>query len=283
MEVKTKLDNGIEIVQNFEWSMTKRKICIFMPSYHDKKYTDNSLRNIKTSVPKEDYIIIIGCDGNEQDYSGREDENVYFFHINRSNREVRNSAYVRNYCLKRCQSDLFFQKDGDVVVLGDFIKNCIEWSQPWRAGMIYVLDEEQTENYLDSNNPVFLDSPTKKIDLAFPEGVNKVKNIIYNAHGSVNMSTYFQYAFCAETKVMQDMNGYDEDYTYYGYEDSDMFCRLYGAGYKMMPDFDCSAVHQCHPRALVSGKVENMESVFLSKDMSQSKRNPNGWGDGERN
>ncbi len=274
------LDNGLIVTQNFTWEMTKRKICVFMPSYHHEKYTRCSLKNIKTSLPKDDYIIIIGCDGNNQDYFGMEDQNVYFFHINRLDKSVRNSCYVRNFALKRCQSEHFFQKDGDVVVIGDFIKNCVSWGRPWRAGNIYVLDEQQTEKYLLDNKLIFLDNPTKVIEKIYPQTVQEVHDIITKAQGRVNMSTYFQYAFCAETKVMQNIGGYDEDYTYYGYEDSDIFCRLYGIQHRLWPDYDCSAIHLCHPRILTQDKINDMGELFKEKDFNQVKRNSNGWGDG---
>ena len=199
---------------------------------------------------------------------------------------MRNSCFIRNYCLKRSKSRLFFQKDGEVVVKGDFIKSCINWkdynpNSAWRPGLISVLDEPQTDYFIKNNTIPFKRGDIKRLNGKYPKSANEARDIIFNAHGSVNFSTYFQYAFCADTKVMQEMCGYDEDYYYYGYEDSDMFCRLFSAGYKMNYDYSCHAIHQCHPRSLSGDEVNNMEDIFKNKDMDNVNRNPDGWGKGK--
>lgn len=273
------LSNGIEVIRNFDWDMTRRKLCIFMPNYHDERLCRLSLESIQTVVPKEDYIIIVGNDGEHVPFEGI--DNVYYLTLNKPDKKMRNGAFIRNYVLKNCQSDLFFQKDGEVVMLGDFIKSCIDADGPWRAGTIYVLDDNQTNKFLETRQPTFTSkTPTKSIECFFPERVEEVKNIIVKAAGGVNLSTYFHYAYCVKTKTLQDINGYDEDFFYYGFEDSDMFCRLYHLGHKLNPKHDITAVHLCHPRPQLTNDINVMSGHFQNKDPKHSVRNPNGWGDG---
>jgi len=277
----TKLSNGIEVTQNFDWDITKRKICVFMPHHHDRKFTAFSLQQIATQVSKDDYVVIVGCDNTEDDFEEFEKDNIYFFSLKRPEGGSRNGCFVRNYAIKRCQSDLFFQKDGEVVMIGDFIQNCIDRNGSWRAGKIYVLDDRNTQRYMSTGNPSsFINRPIKIIDEIFPDSVEEVKRIIDVSTGQLNLTTYHHYACCHQTSVLQSINGYDEDFATYGYEDSDMFCRLYALGYKMKPDYSCGAVHLCHPRSAGIDDVSEMANLFREKDPKDPVRNPNGWGEG---
>lgn len=282
MIVNTKLDNGLEIIQNFEWNMTKRKLCIFMPNYHDKKYTQFSIDNIKTTIPKDDYIIIVGNDGDYIDFDNMENENVFFFSLKRKEKTMRNGCFIRNYIIKRCQSDLFFQKDGEVVVLGDFIKSCIRSNGDWRAGKIYVLDDDNTNEFMMTGNSHVVTSkpPTKIINPIFPDTVEDVKKIIFDSNGKQNLSTYHHYSYCVKTELLKSIRGYDEDYYYYGFEDSDMFCRLYHLGHKLIPDPSITAVHLCHPREEITSEINIMGQLFKDKNPINSIRNSTNWGDG---
>jgi hypothetical protein len=274
-------NDTIEVIQNFDWDITNRKLCVFMPNYHNPEYTKFSIQQIKTEVPTDDYVVIVGNDNVDVSFEEFEKDNVFFFTLKREEVGMRNGCFIRNYALKRCQSSRFLQKDGEVVILGDFVKNCLEWKTPWRAGNIYVLTDPQTRNYMKSGNTKFIDNPTHKVRQIFPESADIVKDMILKANGGLNLSTYFHYAYCADTSVLKDISGYDEDFTYYGFEDSDMFCRLYSLGHRIIPDHSCSAVHLCHPRNDIDiPRVERMKEIYTSKTPGDVNRNPGGWGDG---
>jgi hypothetical protein len=282
------LDNGVEITQNFDWSVTNRQMCIFMPHHHDRKYTQFSIDQIRTSIPKNDYVIIVGCDNNKDEFEG---DNVYYFWMKTPTQGSRNGCFIRNYAIKRCQSMYFLQKDGEVVILGDFIKNCFKkiiyhagdsqsWTASWRAGKIYVLNDQQTRRYMSTKSPEhFISTPTEVIKENFPGTTNAVKDIIYNATGT-NLSTFFHYAYCVPTLDLEKVRGYDERFGSYGYEDSDMFCRLYAMGHRLIPDPYCSAVHLCHPKNAQTSDITKMRKLFGNSDPETLIRNPSGWGDG---
>jgi hypothetical protein len=276
-----KNDNGTEVIQNFDWDITKRELCIFMPNYHDAKYTKFSLRQIRTEMPKDNYVVIVGNDNTDDNFEEFEDENVFFFSLKRPTKQSRNGCFIRNYVIKRCQSRRFFQKDGEVVIIGDFIKNCIQWDTPWRAGVIYVLDEGQTDQYMNTGKTdSFINKPTHRVQKIFPGTVDEAKKMIFQSKGCLNLSTYHHYAYCVDTVVIKGINGYDEDYKHYGFEDSDMFCRLYAMNHRIIPDPSCFAVHLCHPRNIIQGNVNDMGAIFQRKSPHDGVRNPNGWGEG---
>jgi len=278
------------IFENFDWAETRgKKLVIFMPNYMWANLTEFSINQIQTRVDPEDYLIIVGNDNVDTDWSHLWDKRVRYFTIFREDTGPRNSCFVRNYAIKRCLGcEKFLNKDGEVVLIGDFISNIIDSPKSWRPGIIYVLDETQTKNLLLATSveeilPAF--PVTKYIELLESENSYVVKEIIEQADGRVNPSTYYHYAYSTDHEVLYKIRGYDEDYITYGWEDSDMFIRLFHLGYHIIPDYNCAAIHPWHfRRADTAEEVEaNMRDIFVSKSPADYFRNLGSWGDGYRN
>jgi predicted glycosyltransferase involved in capsule biosynthesis len=106
-----------------------------------------------------------------------------------------------------------------------------------------------------------------------------VWNKIKNGQGVQNVSSYFNYAYSINTDFLKSVGGYDESYYDYGYEDSDLFCRLMSAKYPMQSDYDCTAIHLFHESPNTS-KLSEMHKVFVSNSCDNVVRNINGWGNG---
>jgi len=136
--------NSLIFKSNFDWSITERKFCLFVPNFHRKKYVEYTLAQIETVVPKEDWIIIIGNDNCDDNFEHLADRNIFYFSLLSSNDSERNGCFIRNYFIKRVRSKVIAQKDPEVIVCGDFIKNWLEITQCQRAGRIKVLDTNVT-------------------------------------------------------------------------------------------------------------------------------------------
>jgi len=274
----------IEYKANFNWDITKRKLVIFLPSFKYPELTEFAISQIQTQIPEKDWIIIIGNDNVDVNWDHLKDKNVRYFTLLRTASKPRNSSFIRNYAIKRCKSEIFLQKDAEVVILGDFVYNVINSRAPWRPGKVYVLDEEQTKMYLETKDFMNIRvDPTKVVKEEVGDDLFHVKSIIAEPDGSINLATYFHYAFAVKTKVLQEIRGYDEDYVLYGYNDSDLFCRLYHLGQYIIPDHTCTAIHLYHPvRSVNCGSVESvkMREIFIAKDPSKVQRNPIVWGRG---
>lgn len=109
------------------------------------------------------------------------------------------------------------------------------------------------------------------------------KEIIELADGKVNPSTYFHYAYAAPTAIFQKIGGYDEDYASYGWEDADMFCRLFHVGIHLMPDAGCAAIHPWHSQAVdcTPERLLEMRQLFVKKSPGDFFRNKtHEWGTG---
>ena len=76
------------------------------------------------------------------------------------------------------------------------------------------------------------------------------------------------------------MRGYDERFTTYGFEDSDMYCRLASCGICIKPDDTCRVVHPFHTKDTGGNKLSVMGEIFTHSDPNVFVRNNNGWGKG---
>jgi len=140
---------SFRVKSNFDWGITKRKLVIFTPNYSDSVLTALSISQIQTQIPEKDWIIIIGNDNVDVNWDHLKDKNVRYFTLLHGGVSPRNGGFIRNYAIKRCQSDLFFQKDGEVSVIGDFISKFIHSKSSWRSGNIIVLGKEVTQKCLE--------------------------------------------------------------------------------------------------------------------------------------
>jgi hypothetical protein len=177
-------------------------------------------------------------------------------------------------------------KDGEVVITGDFIYRIINLHCPWRAGHVYVLNKEQTGVFMKSKPQDFIKTmnPTKTVMMMAATNSYHAKEIIEQADGKVNPSSYFHYAYACKTELFHYLGGYDEDYLTYGWEDSDMFIRLFHIGVHLVPDYACAAIHPHHFRRADTAEAmeANMRDIFVSKSPASYFRNVNGWGQGAR-
>lgn len=276
---------SVTVSQNFDWAETERKLVVFMPNHKVKEFVEFSISMIQTVLPDNDWLIVIGNDNCDDDFSHLYSKNVRFFTLHTKD-EYRNGCFIRNYAIKRCRSNLFFQKDGEVVILGDFMNQFAGLRYPaWRCGFIFVLNDRKTKELMSGDIP----DPnkwgltcTRKAQLFIPEYPEEARDIIADADGKANYSTYFHYGFGVETEVLQSMHGYDEDICKYGWEDSDMICRLIAMGIHLVPDYTCAAVHPNHPRHISNAAMaDEMRPIFISRNPRQFIRNPIKWGEGE--
>lgn len=274
----------MKVIQNFDWSATEKKLVIFMPNYNGKRLTEQSILRMQTTIPTDQWMILIGNDNVDDDWDHLRTQNVASITLLRDNKEPRNGAFIRNYVIKRCRSVLFLQKDGEVVIEGDFIHSCIRQCHDefgWRPGYAVALSVMDTGSYLDGR-PVDLGQLSREIEpvVSCPD-LSLVKEYLLRRNGQVNFISYYHYAYCVETAWLQTMHGYDEDFKYYGWEDVDMYLRLAERGVKIFPDYKCYAVHLYHPSTVNRPMLNAMAQVFQSKDPTQWRRNPERWGEGE--
>ena len=280
----------IKETRNFDWGETRKKLCVFMPSFTFPELTEFSIQSIRTKVDPEDYIIIIGNDNIPHNWDHLKPLNVKFFTLLREGVPAgtpRNGCFIRNYFLKRAQCERYVMKDAEVVLYGDFIYNAMHFRTGWRPSTIYSLLENQTEAYMkaEGHASFLAEKCTPKMEVRHPvfEDAYQLKQMLLDADGQVNPTTYYHYAYGTNLADVVSINGYDEDYCSYGWEDSDMYCRLFARDQVICPDAECTAVHPYHKKTGDSkvAVVANMRDVFVGKSPMAWVRNHKGWGEGE--
>ena len=295
----------LKFTKNFDWSITRRKIVVFIPNFNRAEQVRFGIWNMITHLPKDDWVIIIGNDNCYEDFSDMKEHGAYFFSLDTGQTEFRNSAFIRNYAIKRCRSQYILQKDPEVFLNGDYLTCVSKWRNGWKAGYVLSFPKGPTREimnrgvgeifpYLKHHVPEcpLMSGDFLKQDLGggvyrvIPDNVGLVDSIKVGNEilsGKPNISNWLSYALAIETKVLHSLNGYDEDFTNYGYEDSDMFCRLMKLGYPIYPDYRCTSIHLHHP-STVDDRINDMEEVFARKQKEPLIRNVHDgivkWGEG---
>jgi len=299
----------VEIIKNFDWDITNRKVMILIPHYNRPKYVEASVKAFATDMPIDDWVIIIGNDSIHFDFDHLRRYNAYSYTILRNEGPValsgfRNSGFNRNYGLKNCQADLFVQKDPEVFVKGEFLRKAWELRDKAasRAGHVMFVERSLSERVLVEGVQILNEFIPATAFLPAEKGAQRVHpEILYytappeikyspaEAHlrmvaskGAVHFSSYYAYIFAMGTVVAQAMRGYDEDFTNFGWEDPDMFCRLMANGYPILPDFNTVSIHLAHDSTQGEPKeVHRMGDIFKGKDPANIVRNKfRPWGVG---
>jgi hypothetical protein len=277
----------LEVKQNFNWEDTKRKLMLFIPCYGNKELVEYAISKLShEDIGTGTFTIVIGNDGTHIDWSHLNTGplHIYYFTLLHNAEQPRNGAFIRNYALKHCQAELFMQKDGEVVLEGNCIFNAyktLERGFLWRPGNVYVLDERNSNKYMEQhsvNNIDFIIQ--KRIEPVSPIDVLTTKEHIIAVDGDINFTSFFHYAYCAKTADLRAIHGYDEDYKFYGFEDTDMFCRLTATNKIFKVDYKSSAIHLYHPSTVNREQIMTMGKLFQRKNPLSVVRNDENWGEG---
>jgi len=242
----------------FDWSVTDRKIVVFIPNYSRKSFLVESMKYFHTGLDEKDYIVVVGNDGIEEDFSSLGWKNVVSFTLHRTPPSVRNGGFIRNYFIKRCQSEYVFQKDPEVVIAADFLAQTVASDNITRCGRQRILAQAETEGLISGRIPI--------------------EQLQQRAAGIGHAPTFIHYGFGIKTSTLQQMRGYDERFLYYGYEDTDLYNRLVRQGYKMDYPQNLCALHMWHV-PMMRGMVET-QRVYDNEAGHSFIANPNGWGEG---
>lgn len=246
---------------NFTWEETKKPLVVFIPNYGRGDYIRRDINNL--ILPDNDrFLIIIGNDGIEENFDDLYTKNVRYFTLSRKDNYERNGCFIRNYFIKRCQSDWILQKDPETMIRENFSLDI-----PNRY-LFSILDD--IEHFSGKNcliRPLYTYDVSKSGRLT-PQKIDE--NIPHRMH----------WAFWCPTKMLQSIHGYDEDYTVYGFEDTDLFFRLKRLG-PVILEPNLMVWHIWHPiNDRVFGDVDQMRKVFESKADAPVGRNTEGWGEG---
>jgi len=261
--------------KNFDWSETKVDLLFLIPNFGRSIYIRNTISNtLNTIVDHNKFLILIINDGIEENFDDLYDDyRVRYFTLPRKNNWERTDGIIRNVAIKNSQSKLFAQRDPEILYDGDFLKGCFDNQDVlYRCGGVaHQASQEDTNLYLDN-----------KI------GLNQLKQ---SANKS-NLSNFFfawHYGHCAPIEYFKKLNGYDEEFLYYGWCDRNMHDRLIKSGVKQYVDHSCQPIHLYHEKPQVrTDPVAIKREAYMKQLYEQKTRegklianenNPS-WGNG---
>ena len=241
--------------KTFDWSVTKKDLSIFIPNYGRGQYIRDLIDQFQTKANTRDYSIVIGNDGLHEDFSDLRGRNIFYFTLERSDTSPRNGCYIRNFFIKRCKSHKIFQKDPETEIRPN---NGYDWIKE------YI-------DYIDNSSFV---RPAYTLDKGtIPQ---KIENVY------ANISHRVHWGFLSSVERLQYIGGYDEDFSLYGYEDTDLYYRLQHCCGDFKLDKNLLVIHHQHPiDPSVYKEVNEMGLLYHSKKPSDFIRNKKReWGNG---
>jgi len=257
----------------FDWSVTKRKLVLFIPCFGRLQYLKTTLKRFKTSANNKDWCILVANDGIHQDLTSLErDYNLYWFTFERDPVE-RNGVLVRNFVIKRIQSEYLACRDPEIFLEHSTGKDYISRLLDLEGDVVYrpkyytELKEHETQKII--RNP-------KNIDLTKLDVLRKwvVRNNEYQG---------FHWGMCCRTHRLKKMKGYDEDFAdSFGWEDVHLLKRLQKDNVKFIIDDQMTGYHVWHCRKPfcrktidINGKIYNNKMKNLQVVANQNRE----WGE----
>lgn len=253
---------------NFDWSITERELVLFIPNFKRKNLILPTLDRLQTSLPKDQWIVLIINDGAHEDLLDLASYNVVYFTLEHNHKE-RNGCMARNYVIQRVRSRLLMSKDPEVILHSNdcFAEVMQLENQVCRAGRALELMESDAQKII--SNP---DLDVSQLQIRRE----------YRVHAGCHEGFHFNYT--APVELLRKIGGYDEDYKDgYGYEDVDIMHRLLQISSEIILDSSTTAYHIWHyRRAKFLKTVRDNGMIFESKQkMNIRVANQNRkWGEG---
>lgn len=241
---------------NFNWAETEVPLCIFIPNYGRGNYIRSLLKQFQTKASVEKYRVVIGNDGLHEDFDDLRELNVRYFTLERSNPNIpRNGAFIRNFFIKRCLAKNIFQKDPETEICPITPYSPKDWIEEY--GLL-------TNTFIRPAITFSVNSDSK------PELV--IPGVSHRVH----------WGFLAPLSVLRSIRGYNEQFTKYGYEDTELYEFIMNNIDLFHLDRSLIAIHHPHDvDPVVYQEVNQMGQIYHRVSRDPAKRNENGWGEGK--
>ena len=238
----------------FDWGMTERDVVLFIPNFKRKHLLIPTLMQIETTLPKDEWIVLVVNDGPHEDLSDLKEFNTVYFTFERDPEKERNGCLIRNYVLKKLRSKIMTTRDPEIFIKGnDHIKAVSEMSD-------CIYRPYSMTELLEPLTPQILKNPMIDVTTLGSRAVHKLTNPGEHRAFHAGVSVY--------VRRLMGIGGYDEDFAnFYGWEDIDMLYRLVQSGADIIVDKNVNTFHVWHPR-----KTRFLKTVTSNQFVYQCKR-----------
>jgi len=222
------------------------------------------------------FEIIIADDGSTADTRRTIDKFIHqsripIKHAYHDDRGFR-AGTIRNKAVKLSKGNYLIFIDGDCTVLPNFIKRHRQLAEQgyFVPGNRILLSQSFTSTILKENTPLHTRSSFFFIQQWITRKINRITPLFYNPFPFIRYSNPFRWQkamTCNLAMFKSDfisVNGFDEAFEGWGYEDSDLVIRLIHYGVKRKEGrFAIPVLHHWHKQNDQSKHDENYERLML--------------------
>lgn len=210
-------------------------ISVIIPTYNRGDIFYECINSVVNSVAESDEIIVVNDYKESELNINRKDKNISLL-----NNPKQGVASARNYGAEHAKGDVLLFIDDDMIVNADAINKCLETlgsteKTVVNADWVYLPKEQekikttQFGRYLISIGFTSLEG--------WNESLKWEKNTVIKANGITSQ-------FLMIKKVDFDyLGGYNEEFPFAGFEDSEFYLRINKAGYQPVIDTRCLIYH----------------------------------------
>lgn len=251
------------------------KVCLILSTYNWKEALELCLRSInqQTRMPDE---VIIADDGSTEDTrqlidSMREGFRCPLIHVWQEDKGFRKSK-ILNEALRQCTSDYVIFIDGDIICDRHFVEDHCSIARRgfFVAGSRANIKTEDA--YRIGKRPklkisIFTRGVERwwnavRIPFLFPLSKNSYRKKPFHGRGA-NMAMFMD--------DLKAINGFNEDIVGYGFEDVELFSRLYNLGVKRnWAKWLCIEYHIKHKRKVVTKSNQKAFDKTLNSITSEN-------------
>jgi len=249
------------------------RISVIVSTYNRPDALEMVLRSLEAQTCK-DFEVVVADDGSREDTRLMLDRfgsqsPLKLKHVWQEDEGFR-AASIRNQAVAASQGEYLVFLDGDCMVFPDFLAEHARLKEPNRftTGNRLLLSRSFTEIVLDRQLPLHqwtfsqwirarLSGQTNRLLplLRLPLGfLRKLTPRKWNGVKTCNLGTWRQDFF--------DVNGFDESYQGWGYEDSDLVIRIMNKGvFRLEGRFAIPVIHLWHPLNHSPSTEENLQRL----------------------
>lgn len=192
------------------------------------------------------------------------------------------AAKIRNKAIAQAKGEYIIFIDGDCIIAKNFIKNhlALKKANYFVAGNRVLLTELFTQDLLSQNKSIYLHHWTIK-DWIIARWKNKINRLLPIIQSKILLKMVELFSkqkwqgaktcnLAAWKKDLLSVNGFDESFTGWGFEDSDLIVRLLKKGImRKEARFYASVIHLWHPeqsRDKLKANCQKLQKVIHSAD-----------------
>jgi glycosyltransferase involved in cell wall biosynthesis len=249
------------------------RISVILSTYNRPDALEMVLRSLEAQT-SDDFEVIVADDGSQEDTRKmiervQSESRLNLKQVWHEDEGFR-AAAIRNKAVAASQGDYLVFLDGDCMVFPDFLSEHLRLKESKRftTGNRVLLNRTLTEEILNKKLPLHQWTYFQWFAARFKGETNRLLPLLRLPLGflrKINPRKWHGVKTCNLGMWRQDffdVNGFDESYQGWGYEDSDLVIRIMNKGvFRLEGRFAIPVIHLWHPLNQSSSTEENLQRL----------------------